>query len=256
MRYAGLVCGLLTAVGMQAEAQRPWTVSYGRTGGIAGISEHATLTDSGHLTISGRAVQGGPTQFEIDSAHVAEVEAALAELRLVGTPATLPRTPPYPDMMTTTLEVNVGGRTYPFAPGEPASRRLMAVMSALYQEGQRRANDAYWARSGAFKAGRVWTVREEVRDTTGRWHGESWIGRWERQGESNTFMAVWHNSVRPNDVMRDTIDLVSAGRARVLLVRRGTHQKYDGFYKPAAPREVIGTIDPSHGCSFWATIEY
>lgn len=241
---------LLTAGAMHAQISRPWTVQYSRTGGIAGINEHATLTDSGRLTVSTAA------PLAIGAARIAQIESALARLHLTGEPKPLPKRPSYPDMMTTTLAVTTGGRTYLIAPESAGATPLLAIMDTLYREGQKKADDEYWARVGPFNPGRVWTVREEVRDTNDMWHGESWLGRWERLGNSRAFVAVWHNSARPTEAMRDTLDLVVADRARIQLVRRSTLQQYNGFYRADKPNEVIGTITPSHACSFWATVEY
>lgn len=245
-----VIGALLSAGAMQAQISRPWTVRYSHTGGIAGINERATLTDSGRLIVDTAA------PLAIGAARIAQVESALARLHLTGEPKPLPTTTPYPDMMTTTLAVTIGGRTYQIASESAGAVPLLAIMDTLYREGQKKADDAYWARVGPFNPGRVWTVREEVRDANGLWHGESWLGRWERLGTSRAFAAVWHNSARPTEEMRDTLDLVVADRARIQLVRRGTHQQYNGFYRVETPNEVIGTITPSHANSFWATVEH
>ncbi len=242
-----VLASLLVTGVTRAQISRPWTVAYSRTGGIAGLSEHATLNDSGRLTVNGEVQQ---------IASVAQVESALVSLHLTGEPKKLPKRTPFPDMMTTSLDVTTGGRTYHVAPESAGGERLSSIMDALYREGRRKADDAYWTRVGPFNPGRVWTVREEVRDQDGGWHGESWLGRWERLGNGRAFVAVWHNSARPAEEMHDTLDLVVAERARIQLVRRGTHQQYNGFYQADKPNDVIGTIAPSHGCSFWATVEY
>ena len=251
-----VIGALLTAGALQAQIARPWIVQYSRTGGIAGISERATLTDSGRLIVGGRAPHTSSAAFVIGAGRIAQVESAIASLHLAGEPKSLPNGPSYPDMMTITLDVTIGGRTYAIGPESPAAGPLLAIMDALHREGQQKADDEYWARVGAFNLGRVWTVREEVRDADGMWHGESWLGRWERLGNGRAFAAVWHNSARPTDEMRDTLDLVVAERDRIQLVRRSTHERYDGFYRVEKPNEVIGTIVPSHGSSFWATVEY
>lgn len=237
-----LVLGiLLTAGAMQAQISRPWTVQYSRTGGIAGVNERASLTDSD------RAI--GP-------ARIARVESALASLHLAGEPKPLPKRPSYPDMMTITLDVTTQGRTYAIAPESPSAGPLLAIMDTLYRERKQKADDEYWAHVGPFNPGRVWTVREEIRDADGIWHGESWLGRWERLGNGRAFAAVWHNSARPAEEMRDTLDLIVAEHARIQLIRRSTHQEYNGFYRVEKPNEVIGTIVPSRASSFWATVEY
>ncbi|HZS58339.1 MAG TPA: hypothetical protein VFA43_03650 [Gemmatimonadaceae bacterium] len=251
-----VIVTLLTANAMGAQISRPWTVRYSRTGGIAGINERATLTDSGRLVVGGHLEQGTPVSFAVDTARIARVEASLASLHLTGEPTPLPKRPSFPDMMTITLDVTIHGRTYPVPPDAAGARLLVAIMDTLYREFHQKADDAYWARVGPFNPGRAWTVREEVRDADGMYHGESWIGRWERLGNGRAFAAVWHNSARPTEEMRDTLDLVTAEHARIQLVRRGTHQQYNGFYEVEKPSEVIGTIVPSHACSFWATVEY
>src|SRR5579862_9758952 len=144
---------LLTAVAMQAQISRPWTVRYSRTGGIAGINERATLTDSGRLIVSSRGAQSTSAPLAIGADQIAEVESALANLHLAGAPTPLPQKPSYPDMMTITLDVTIEGRTYPIAPESAGAGPLLAIMGALYSEGQQHADDEYWARIGPFNPG-------------------------------------------------------------------------------------------------------
>jgi hypothetical protein len=249
-----LMTGQQATSAQKLQSTPQWVIEYHETGGKDGRSLHVTVNSAGDVTTNGGVVQKWKSLFQASPDQLAELKTLVNGLKLSGIPKPAPQKPqrPIPDMLYTKLEVTRGGQKYPVT---AAPDRFYVILRQLLEEGRKRAENDKWQKAGAFKAGRVWHVQEEVRDSEGIWHGEEWDGTWARRGETNTFDAVWRNNKTGQEV-RDTVELQVAERGRIALHRMSTNVNYSAWYTPEKPDQLTGYLSSCKGCSWRVEISY
>lgn len=252
-----IICGIATHLACAGQSTsrhetaptQPWSIEYSATGGVAGISQHLVLHDSGEAVVEGR--RGLQTTFHIPSEQLARIQALVQRIDLSAPPPAKPKVG-IPDMLDQSLIITSGGKEVLIG---QQGRDLIAALQPILDQGRQRAEDEMWAKAGPFRLGRVWKVQEEVRDNRGLWHGEEWDGTWTRRADANAFDAFWRNN-RSNQEVRDTVIVDLAERGKVKLHRGSGNVKYDGGYAAEHPESLTGYISPSQGSSWRASIEY
>ena len=250
--------GFAAAASPQTESNQkasvPWLVAYSESGGRDGRLLRVTLAADGQVLTGGGRMEPWHKTLRASAEQLLEVQTLIEGLNLTGPPKPPPakHDPPIPDMLYVTLEVTRGGVNYPISSAPP---RLVSVLRELGTEGSKRSEDEKWQKIGPFRLGRVWHVREEVRDRNGRWNGEEWVGTWTRRGEANLFDAFWQNN-KTHQELRDTVVVEYAERGWVRLYRATTKWKYGAWYDPKHQAELIGSVNSCPGCSWRGQIEY
>jgi len=231
---------------------KPWTIDYWTSGGIVGLSYHLSVRDDGDVTVVNRHPWLSQTRFAATRAEMEAIGEALAQLHLSGVPPAVQEPPPLPDAIVRTVEVTLDGQKYTLG---KSGRALVAVIDPILRRGLDRAADERWVAAGPFRVGRVWHLRIEVRDAQGLWNGEDWNGVLTTRKDGKSFDAVWSNS-RTGAEVRETAELLAAGRGAVELTCGFLNQRLEGVYSPDHPDEITGKLWTSPHWNWWARIEY
>jgi hypothetical protein len=158
-----------------------------------------------------------------------------------------------PDVMANRFTLELGGHLYY---GGPEEKELATELQSILTEEAKAAVNEKWAKTGPFRLGRLWQVKEDIRDSKGRFHRDYWLGTWTRRGDMNLFDAVWHN-FKTGEEMKDVVQFDSAERGTVRLHRQRTKQAYEGDYRAEEMNTIFAGTVRGPGfpvCSWWATV--
>ncbi len=102
----------------------------------------------------------------------------------------------------------------------------------------------------AFEIGSVWTVEETISDPD-----NVWLGTWTRQGDTNTFDAVWRHKTDGREV-KGVVEFRQVEGNQVVLFRAATNGNYRGTLSADGRQITSGTADWYRPEMSWtATIE-
>jgi hypothetical protein len=234
----------------QTARSSTWTVQYTVSGGIAGRVEHISVRQDGVTQTWG--LRAAKRESTISPEELAKIRSLVKACKLSDTAK--PAESQIPDMISSELTIEIGGHLYYIG---PEGKDLAQELHRLFEQKAQEAENAKWAKAGPFRLGRVWKVKEEIRDQKGRFNGEFWLGTWTRRADTNLFDALWRNS-RTGEEVKGVVQLDSAERGMVTLHRLGTKQIYHGVYQPEHMNTVSsGSISApgSTPCLWWAAVE-
>ena len=237
-------------MGCAAVPFTPWTIQYSVSGGLIGLRHSLTLDDSGSVTVIDGNFYDAQARFSASPTDMAAITGTLRLMCVSAPPPMVRPERPMPDAIENLLQVTCGGRT--FRVGKEGAS-LLALLRPMMSRGLQQAIDEKWATAGPFRPGRTWSVKIEVRDDQGMFHGEYWRGVWTREGDSDTFDAFWNNT-RTGAEVRETVSLELAERGTVVLHRTSLDQTLKGGYSPDHPEKIAGYLMSPHW--YWeATIQ-